>query len=91
MPDAPEPCDYLLPIERVTAELRRRIEAGEWKPGQRIPSTGELAEQYDVSRALAGNAVKQLTAEGLLVTRRRWGTFVARQGGAPGEDASGRP
>jgi GntR family transcriptional regulator len=91
MPEPPEPCDYQLPIERVTAELRRRIEAGEWKPGQRIPSTGELAEQYDVSRALAGNAIKQLTADGLLVTRRRWGTFVAPPTRASGQDASGRP
>ena len=60
-------------------DLRRRIVAGEWQPGEAIPSTAELAEHYDVSRAVAGKAVKALAAEGLLVTRPRWGSFVAER------------
>jgi GntR family transcriptional regulator len=67
-----------LPIERVTADLRRRIESGEWAPGEGLPSTGELADEYDVSRATVGKAIKRLTGEGKLRTVPRWGTFMPR-------------
>ena len=72
-----------MPIERVTGDLRRRIDGGEWQPGEALPSTAVLADHYDVSRALVGNAIKALTAEGKLVTRPRWGTFVAERRGDP--------
>jgi GntR family transcriptional regulator len=75
------PRELRLPIERVTEDLRRRIDAGEWKPGEALPSTAELAEHYEVSRALTGKAIKTLAAEGKLVTRPRWGAFI------PGEAA----
>jgi len=71
------PREHQLPIERVTEDLRRRIDAGEWEPGEALPSTAALADHYGVSRALVGKAIKALTAEGKLVTRPRWGTFVS--------------
>jgi DNA-binding GntR family transcriptional regulator len=71
------PREHQLPIERVTEDLRRRIEAGEWQPGEALPSTASLADHYDVSRAVAGKAIKALAAQGKLVTRPRWGSFVA--------------
>lgn len=68
---------HQLPHERVTADLRRRLEAGEWEPGEALPTVSELAGEYGVSRATVSKSIKVLTAEGLLVTRERWGTFRA--------------
>jgi GntR family transcriptional regulator len=58
-----------LPSERLAAELRRKIESGEW-PG------GEQAATHGVSRATVVKAVRALVDEGLVVTRQGWGTFV---------------
>lgn len=72
-----------LPSERVAADLRRRVESGEWAPGGQLPSVAQLADHYATSRTTVQKSVKVLVAEGILVTRHGWGTFVA---GAPQGD-----
>jgi GntR family transcriptional regulator len=66
-----------LPSERVAADLRRRVQGGEWAPGEQLPSVAQLAEHYSTSRTTVQKAVKMLAAEEILVTRHGWGTFVA--------------
>ena len=66
-----------LPSERVAADLRRRVQSGEWAPGEQLPSVAQLAEHYSTSRTTVQKAVKKLAAEEILVTRHGWGTFVA--------------
>lgn len=68
-----------LPSERVAADLRRRIEAGEWKPGEQIPTVSELSAHYAVSRTTVQKAVRMLVTDGLVVTRHGWGAFVAER------------
>ena len=65
-----------LPSERLAAELRRKIESGEWPGGEQIPSVTELVTAHGVSRATVVKAVRALVDEGLVVTRQGWGTFV---------------
>jgi hypothetical protein len=66
-----------LPSERVAADLRRRVQSGEWAPGDQIPSVAQLAENYATSRTTVQKSVKTLVDEGILFTRHGWGTFVA--------------
>jgi DNA-binding GntR family transcriptional regulator len=66
-----------LPSERVTNALRQRIKDHEWEPGEALPTVDELCEAYEVSRATASKALAVLQAEGLVVIRPRWGSFVA--------------
>jgi DNA-binding GntR family transcriptional regulator len=66
-----------LPSERVAADLRRRVQSGEWAPGEQLPSVAQLAEHYSTSRTTVQKAVKMLATEEILVTRHGWGTFVA--------------
>lgn len=66
-----------LPSERVAADLRGRVQSGEWAPGGQLPSVAQLAEHYSTSRTTVQKSVKMLVAEGILVTRHGWGTFVA--------------
>lgn len=57
--------------------LREKVESGEWKPHDLIPSEPQLARQYQVSRATARRAVDDLTKEGLFYRKQGKGTFVS--------------
>ncbi|ONI88321.1 GntR family transcriptional regulator [Actinosynnema sp. ALI-1.44] len=66
------------PMYRVIrTELEGRIHSGELVPGDRLPTEQQLREQYEVSRATAQRVLNDLAASGLVVRRRRHGTFVA--------------
>lgn len=57
--------------------ILQRLQAGEWKPGETIPSEMELAARFRVSQGTARKAIDELAAENLLVRRQGKGTFVA--------------
>lgn len=67
------------PWRRVAGDLRERIKAGEFPPGAPLPSATTLADEYGVSRATAGKAVRSLVDEGLAVSERGWGVFVRQR------------
>jgi GntR family transcriptional regulator len=66
-----------LPSDRVLADLRRRIEAGEWASGEALPAVAALAGHYGVSRGAVSRALRRLADDGLVRTVPRWGTFRA--------------
>jgi hypothetical protein len=39
----------VLPSQRVEADLRARLDANDWQPGQQLPTTRALAAHYGVS------------------------------------------
>ncbi|MBS1145445.1 MAG: GntR family transcriptional regulator [Proteobacteria bacterium] len=57
--------------------LIRSLEEGEWRPGDAIPSEGELAVRFNVSQGTVRKAIDEMAAENLLVRRQGKGTFVA--------------
>ncbi|MEU5834379.1 GntR family transcriptional regulator [Streptomyces diacarni] len=65
------------PYARIAAELRRRITDGELAPGERVPSTRRLAQEWNVALATATRALTVLRQEGLVQARPRVGTVVA--------------
>ena len=54
-----------------------RLQAGEWRPGEMIPSEIELAARFKVSQGTVRKAVDELAADNLLVRRQGKGTFVS--------------
>src|SRR5581483_6538749 len=58
--------------------FRRAIITGQIRPGQRIPSTRNLAAELKISRIPVSNAYDQLLAEGYLDTFPGAGTCVSR-------------
>jgi GntR family transcriptional regulator, histidine utilization repressor len=56
-----------------------RIAGGSLKAGGRVPSENELVRELAVSRMTANRALKELTADGVLVRIAGVGTFVAEQ------------
>lgn len=64
---------------QIARQLRSAIADGVWEPGERLPSEQELAETFDVARGTAREALKLLSATGLVVSQRgaAGGTYVA--------------
>jgi GntR family transcriptional regulator len=60
-------------------ELLRRIAAGEFAPGQQLPSEDLLAAELRASRASIRSTIMLLEREGVLRRRHGIGTFVNRQ------------
>jgi DNA-binding transcriptional regulator YhcF (GntR family) len=61
---------------RIAAELRERIESGELKPGDRMPSTRDIVRQWGVAMATATKVITELRQEGLVSARPGVGTVV---------------
>ena len=55
----------------------KSLEAGEWGPGDAIPSEAELAARFNVSQGTVRKAIDEMAAENMLVRRQGKGTFVA--------------
>jgi len=62
---------------QISDALVRRIVRGELVPGQALPTEEALAEQFDVSRPVIREAVKELAAIGLVESRQGRATRVA--------------
>lgn len=63
--------------QQIKALLLARLQAGEWKPGEVIPSEIELAARFKVSQGTVRKAIDELAQENHLVRRQGKGTFVA--------------
>ena len=64
--------------DQIKILLTQSLIAGEWKPGESIPSEMELAARYRVSQGTVRKAIDALATENILVRRQGKGTFVAR-------------
>ncbi|MBL8471755.1 MAG: FadR family transcriptional regulator [Rhodocyclaceae bacterium] len=63
-------------VQHIVRDFEARLLGGQWKPGLRLPSERELAEQLSVSRGTVREALQRLAARGLLVSRQGSGVFV---------------
>jgi len=63
--------------EQIKRLITRSLVAGEWKPGEAIPSEFELAGRYRVSQGTVRKAIDALAAEFIVIRRQGKGTFVA--------------
>ena len=63
---------------QVRARLIEGISAGRWRPGEAIPSEGDLADTYGVAIGTVRKAVDALVAEQVLDRQQGKGTFVTQ-------------
>jgi GntR family histidine utilization transcriptional repressor len=66
-------------FQKIKDFLLAEIHAGQWKQGDAIPSEEALAKQFGVSRMTANRAVRELTAQHVLVRIQGSGTYVAQK------------
>lgn len=62
--------------DEVFLQMKQMLAAGEWKPGERIPSEHELCQRFSVSRITVRQALQNLTSIGLIETRPGKGRYV---------------
>ena len=62
--------------EQIVAQIETRILNGELRPGDKLPSERELAEQFGVSQTAIREAMKALTQKGLVEIHPGRGTYV---------------
>ncbi|WP_405511303.1 winged helix-turn-helix domain-containing protein [Streptomyces anulatus] len=63
--------------DEITTHVREQVNRGIYGPGDHIPSLEALAAEYSVSVATARRSLSPLLDEGVLITIRPRGTFVA--------------
>ncbi|OZC02587.1 GntR family transcriptional regulator [Rubricoccus marinus] len=64
--------------EQLVEQLRFQVAAGQYKPGDRLPSTRALGDQVGVSFHTVRKAYQRLADENLLEVRRGGGYFVSQ-------------
>lgn len=69
--------------EQVMARLSADIRGGRLAPGTRLPTEQMLTAELGVSRTVVREAVAALRADGLVVTRRGSGAYVADPAAGP--------
>src|SRR5580693_10515629 len=63
--------------QRIQGSLRKRIESGDLRTGDAVPSERDLAKIHQVSLMTARHALASLEREGVVERRRGIGTFVS--------------
>ncbi|MEP6828847.1 MAG: histidine utilization repressor [Rhizomicrobium sp.] len=64
--------------EKIRKNIEDKILTGVWAPGHRIPFERDLMAQYGCARMTVNRAIASLVDAGLIVRRRRVGSFVAQ-------------
>lgn len=62
---------------RIFEDLEAMIVSGVWPPGYRIPFEHELVQEYQCSRMTVNKALSALAGRGMIIRRRKVGSFVA--------------
>jgi len=65
------------PYLRIAAEIRRRIDSGELRAGDRVPSTRRITQKWGVAMATASKVLATLRQQGLVRAAPGVGTVVA--------------
>lgn len=74
--------DFRPLYSQIKALLTERLAAGEWPPGQALPSETALAQEYGVSQGTLRKALNEMEAERLVDRRQGKGTFAAKHSAA---------
>jgi len=62
----------------VYAQVEERIDSGVYPPGERLPSTLDLVEEFGISPVTARRVLRELRTAGLAYMEPGIGTFVSR-------------
>jgi DNA-binding GntR family transcriptional regulator len=71
-----DPASYEPVYRQLARILRDRIQSGELRPGQALPSEAALSQTFGVSRDAVRDALAALRSDGLVITTRGQGTSV---------------
>ncbi|MCH8340165.1 MAG: GntR family transcriptional regulator [Chloroflexi bacterium] len=61
---------------QIVDQIQKRIDAGELKPGDQLPTVRELADELEVNFNTVARAYRKLDASGSISTQQGRGTYV---------------
>jgi len=64
------------PYEQIRAQITEQVQAGQLRPGDRLPTVRRLAEELGVAVNTVARAYRELELSGVIETRGRAGSFV---------------
>jgi GntR family transcriptional repressor for pyruvate dehydrogenase complex len=79
LPTGLEPLPRATLSEQVAKRLAARIAAGDWQPGEKLPSEAVLCKAFNVGRSSLREALTSLSFIGLIRVRPGGGSYVAEQ------------
>jgi GntR family histidine utilization transcriptional repressor len=62
----------------IRGDIEAKITSGDWAPGHKVPFEHELMRTYGCSRMTVNKVISALAESGLVVRRRKAGSFVSR-------------
>lgn len=68
-------------VQRIVDDVRARVESGQLKPGEKLPTYAEMAEQYGCSDGPVFQAIRILEALGYIEGHQGKGVYVSDRGG----------
>lgn len=69
--------NHVRTADEVCAQIESLVLEGVLRVGDKLPGERDLAQQFNISRPIVREALKELESRGLLCTRHGGGTFVA--------------
>lgn len=63
--------------DQIKRALLGLIRSGAWPPGHRVPAEADMADHFGTARMTVNRAIRELTEDGLILRKRRAGSFVA--------------
>lgn len=80
----PDFADPTPAYKQIAGDLRDRMSAGEYAPGDRLPSFRALSERYGVASETIRAALDDLRGEGLIASQSTRGTYMVNKPAAGG-------
>lgn len=65
------------PYEQIRTQITRMIASGVLQPGDRLPTIAQLAADLQLANGTVARSYRELESDGLIVSYRRRGSFVA--------------
>jgi len=65
-------------VQKIIAEIKEALIKEELHPGEKLPSEDQLCEKFSVSRVSVREAIKMLTALGVVTVRPGNGTYISK-------------
>jgi GntR family transcriptional regulator len=78
------------PFQRIVQGVRKKIASGQYRPGDKLQSTRELADEYGVAPGTVQRALSELRTAGVIYSHQGRGSFVAESASGVGNDATAR-
>lgn len=81
---------HVQPYQRIVQDVRDKIRSGRLTAGAKLPSTRELADEYEVAPGTVQRALAELRIAGLIYSHQGRGSFVTETASESTQDATAR-